>query len=267
MPGANAGVRPRAGDDHHARVSTAASIRASSLGQRRCDRLAADHLGVDQLAVGRRDHAHDARPRRGVDGEHAHAAVPAVPSVASAATERRRTQTDQPRTVVIDVDADARCASRFVSRACSPHSTTTTPPELEHLVDIEQADVGVGSEPVQVDVVEDLARRRGRRDGGRRWAMRTSAGSMPMPAAMPRTRTVLPAPSSPLRRMRSPGSTRVPMRSPSASVSASVEHRAAARTPLIAKCRELVRGARHQRAPFAYRERRGRRRRADVRRP
>jgi tRNA threonylcarbamoyl adenosine modification protein YjeE len=31
---------------------------------------------------------------------------------------------------------------------------------------------------------------------------------------MPRTSTVFPAPSSPLRRMRSPGSTRVPMRSP-----------------------------------------------------
>src|SRR5216684_7612814 len=50
----------------------------------------------------------------------------------------------------------------------------------------------------------------------------TGAGD-PMPLAIPRTNVVLPAPSSPLRRTRSPGRRRRPRSSPAASVSSGDE--------------------------------------------
>ena len=56
---------------------------------------------------------------------------------------------------------------------------------LEHLVDIEEADVRLRAEPVEVDVVQDAWRRRDRRGGARRSGIRTTAGSMPIPVAMP----------------------------------------------------------------------------------
>ena len=64
--------------------------------------------------------------------------------------------------------------------------------------------------------------RPGRRDGGRRSASGPGSDRCPCPSRCPGPGPSCPAPSWPLRRMRSPGSARVPMRSPRASVSASV---------------------------------------------
>ena len=114
-PGANAGVRPGSGHHDHGAVD-AAQQSAEHPRQRRGHRCALDHLGVDQLAVGRsRGRTRPSTSTR--CRSRARSRVETVAPRRREAARAHRRRADHARAVVIDIDGDRRRTRPGAGRA------------------------------------------------------------------------------------------------------------------------------------------------------